>query len=204
MALVQYGGGVTQMSGSIAGQTHARNRSGNYIRARTKPVNPKSTFQVYARTIMSLLAEYWYEDLTPTQRESWATYANAIVMKNKLNASIKLSGFNHFIRSNSVRRWYWASLGAEFQSIVKDAPGGNGLPPKDPSVAIDVDVDPQQISVSFNTDMDWCSEQFAGLIMRMGIPQRGTRNFFDGPWKPCMIILGNEAGLVTPVTCLPC
>lgn len=203
MALVKYGGGIIQQSGSIAGNTFARNRYGNYVRARTKPVNPKGPLQVYARTIISLLAEYWYEDLTATQRESWNTYAKAITMKNKLGEAIELSGFNHFVRSNHQRRWYYISLAAPFQSIVKDAPGGNALPEKDPSVAIDVDAEPQQISVSFLTSMDWCTEPYAGLIMRMGYPQRGTRNFFAGPWKSCMIILGNEAGLETPVTCQP-
>ncbi|GAI58374.1 unnamed protein product, partial [marine sediment metagenome] len=39
MALVKYGGGITQMSGSIAGNTFARNRYGNYVRSRTKPIN---------------------------------------------------------------------------------------------------------------------------------------------------------------------
>ncbi|GAH28464.1 unnamed protein product, partial [marine sediment metagenome] len=38
MALVKYGAGIIQMSGSIAGDVHARNRFGNYIRPRTKPV----------------------------------------------------------------------------------------------------------------------------------------------------------------------
>lgn len=204
MALVKYGGGIIQQSGSIAGNTFARNRYGNYVRSRTKPVNPKSTFQVYARTIISLLAEYWGDTLTPTERESWETYANAIAMKNKLGETIKLSGFNHFIRSNHQRRWYRISLAAPFQSIVKTAPPGNTLPDKDPSVEIDVDSSPQQISVTFNVDMGWCTEPYAGLIMRMGIPQKGTRNFFAGPWKPCMIVLGNAAGLTTPVTCLPC
>ncbi|GAH50296.1 unnamed protein product, partial [marine sediment metagenome] len=45
MALVKLGGGIVQISGSIAGNTFARNRFGNYMRSRTKPVNPNSTRQ---------------------------------------------------------------------------------------------------------------------------------------------------------------
>ncbi|GAH13494.1 unnamed protein product, partial [marine sediment metagenome] len=49
MSLVKYGGGIVQMSGSIAGNTFARNRYGNYVRARTKPINPNSDRQVVVR-----------------------------------------------------------------------------------------------------------------------------------------------------------
>ena len=59
MALIKYGGGIVDMSGSIAGNTHARNRFGNYMRARTKPVNPNSDRQVAIRAIVSYLAEFW-------------------------------------------------------------------------------------------------------------------------------------------------
>lgn len=203
MALVQFGGGITRMSGSLAGNTFAKNRYGSYVRARMKPVNPNSWRQVYARTIMSYLTEYWFDELSIAQRESWNTYAQAIVMKNKLGDSIKLSGFNHFIRSNSVRKWYGASIGAEAQITLKDAPGGNGLPPKDPAVAIEVDADPQQIKVTFNKDEEWCTEPFALLIMRQGLPQKGSRNFFKGPWKSGLIILGNALGLSGEVDFLP-
>lgn len=202
-ALVKFGGGITAMSGSIAGNTFARNRYGAYVRSRTKPVNPNSWRQVYARTIMSYLTEYWFDELSIAQRESWATYAAGIPMKNKLGETIKLSGFNHFVRSNSVRKWYGASIGAEAQITLKTAPAGNELPPKDPDVAIDVDAAPQKITVTFNKDEDWCSESFALLIMRQGVPQKGSRNFFKGPYKSGLIILGNAAGLSGTVDFAP-
>ena len=103
MAQVKYGGGIIQMSGSIAGNTFARNRFGNYVRARTKPVNPNSDRQVAARARVSFLSEYWASDLSAVNRGLWDTYAAAVAMKNKLGESIKLTGFNHFIRTNAVR-----------------------------------------------------------------------------------------------------
>ncbi|GAH66828.1 unnamed protein product, partial [marine sediment metagenome] len=100
-ALVKYGGGIIQMSGSIAGNTHARNRYGNYVRARTKPVNPNSARQIKIRAVIAELTERWLNTLTDNQRTAWATYAAAIAMKNKLGETIHLSGFNHYIRSNA-------------------------------------------------------------------------------------------------------
>ncbi|GAI01350.1 unnamed protein product, partial [marine sediment metagenome] len=45
MALIKYGGGIVQISGSIAGTVFARNKMGNYARPRTKPVNPRTARQ---------------------------------------------------------------------------------------------------------------------------------------------------------------
>lgn len=61
MALIKYGAGVVQMSGSIAGDVHARNRFGNYTRPRTKPVNPQSARQTAIRAIVAYVAEIWRE-----------------------------------------------------------------------------------------------------------------------------------------------
>lgn len=202
-ALVKFGGGITAMSGSIAGNTFARNRYGNYVRSRTKPVNPASWRQVMMRTILSWLTEYWYDELTSTQRESWSTYAASIVMKNKLGEAIKLSGFNHFVRSNSVRKVYAVSIADPLYITLKTAPAGNGLPPKDPAVAIDVDSSPQKITVTFDKNQEWCTEFGSLLIMRQGIPQKGSRNFFKGPYKSGLVTLGNAAGLSGTVEFTP-
>jgi len=67
MALIKFGAGIVQMSGSIAGDVHARNRFGNYVRPRTKPVNPHSIRQEAARAVVSYLAEYWHGNLTDVQ-----------------------------------------------------------------------------------------------------------------------------------------
>lgn len=196
MALIRYGGGIVQMSGSIAGDTFARNRYGNYSRARTKPTNPNTAFQQRARACVSYLTEYWNDSLSAANRAAWNTYAANVAMKNRLGETIHLSGFNHFIRSNSVRKWYG-------QSIVKAGPTDFTLPDKDVTYAIDVDSTPQNIAVTFDVNMAWATEAGAFLINRQGVPQNGCRNFFAGPWKPLGIIIGNPAGLVSPVNFLP-
>ena len=99
MALVQYGGGVLDARGSIGGQVHSKNRFGNYIRARTTPVNPQSTRQNFVRNIVQYLSQRWSNTLTQLQRDGWEVYAAAITRANKLGAQIKLTGFNHYINS---------------------------------------------------------------------------------------------------------
>ncbi len=101
MALVKFGGGVVGMAGSIAGNTFARNRSGSYVRAKTKPINPRSSAQSLARTTLATLTYRWSQILTAAQRTAWNLYASSVAMKNKLGETIFLSGFNHYIRSNA-------------------------------------------------------------------------------------------------------
>lgn len=176
MALIRYGGGIIEMSGSIAGNTFARNRYGKYVRARTKPVNPDSSRQVKVRAVLAELVERWNETLNDTQRTAWATYATAISMKNALGEPMKLSGFNHYIRSNCS---YLDAVAQYFD----DAPTTLSLAQQDPAFAIAATANDQLISVTFNEDLTWNSEPGAGWMMLDGRPQNNTRNFFAGPYR---------------------
>jgi len=200
MALVKYGGGIIQASGSIAGTTHARNRFGNYIRARTKPVNPNSLQQGHVRTSLSFLTMAWASVLTPAERIAWATYANAIAMKNRLGESIYLTGFNHFIRSNV--EYYRHKL-----LYVKAGPTTLALPEKDVAFACTGSVASQRISVAFTEGAPWAIEVGAQMFVYMGTPRQITRNFFNGPWKCAGAITGvanpgvqSPTDLVAPMT----
>ncbi|MCK5602353.1 hypothetical protein KAR91_10800 [Candidatus Pacearchaeota archaeon] len=176
MALVKYGGGIIQMSGSIAGNTFAKNRYGNYIRARTKPVNPNSAAQVDVRAIMAVLVERWAETLTIAQRAAWQLYADNVVMTNKLGESIKLSGFNHYIRSNAVKvRQAYPATDA--------GPVVFTLPDHDPILAIAGSEATQQITVTYDDTLAWDTETGGHLWLWQGAPQNAQRNFFGGPWK---------------------
>ena len=196
MALVKFGGGVVQMSGSIAGDTFARNRYGNYARARTKPTNPNTTYQVRARNCLSYCTEYWADTLSAANRAAWNLYASNVEMKNRLGETINLSGFNHFIRSNCMRKWY-------SKPMIAAGPVNFTLPDKDPFFAIDVDENPQNIAITFDTTHDWCTEVTAFMIIRTGHPQNAQRNFYAGPWYPLVIIFSNPAGLASPVNVVP-
>lgn len=194
MALVKYGGGIVQMSGSIAGTTHARNRFGNYARARTKPVNPKSARQMGARVAIMFLAEQWRETpMDDAKRLAWEVYANSVNWNNKLGESVKLTGFNMFIRANAAL----LRIGA---SIVTDGPTDLGLPAGDPLFAISaLSAATQDLTMTFDDTMDWHAETGSFFIMDLGEPQNPTRNFFGGPWRFSSTISGNDAdGVASP------
>lgn len=191
MALIRYGGGIVQMSGSIAGNTFARNRFGNYCRTRTKPTNPQSARQTEIRSYVAELVERWAETLTAAQRTAWGDYSNSISMKNKLGENIKLSGFNHYIRSNV----WLLDLGG---TLVDAAPTTLTLPDKDGTIAVTATAATQKLSVSFNDSLAWVNEDEAYLVMVQGSPQNPQRNFFNGPWRGQINIAGD--GTTPPTT----
>lgn len=176
MALVKFGGGITAMSGSIAGNTFARNRSGNYVRSRTKPINPNSTSQVFARSIVGTLAQAWRTDLTAAKRTAWATYAAAVAVTNKLGETVYLTGFNHFVRSNAV-------LLQSAKGLITAGPTVLALPEKDPTLAVVASVATQLLTLTVDAGQPWALEANAFLQVEQGQPQNVTRNFFAGPWK---------------------
>lgn len=194
MALLKFGAGIVAMSGSIAGNTFARNSSGAYVRARTKPVNPNSDRQVLCRSAVSEIAERWYQTLTISQRAAWATYASAINMKNRLGEVIKLSGFNHYVRTNTAR----VDSG---NTKIDAGPTELSLPEKDPSFAITASVASQKITVTWDDASPWSDIASSFLLLFEGRPQNKTRNFFNGPYQWMYNIPGNGTSPteVTPV-----
>ena len=191
MALVRYGGGVVQMSGSLAGNTYARNRSGNYARARTKPVNPKSSRQSAARLLLTFLAEQWRDSpMDATIRAAWETYAAAVNWNNALGETIHLTGFQHFLRSNARRMQ--AGL-----TIVTAAPTDLTLPGAILDFTGAGTADDQKISIAFDDTDPAFDEDGASLIVHQGLPQEPTHNFFGGPWRYIGEIDGDA---ITPPT----
>lgn len=186
-ALVKMGGGIVQMSGSIAGNTFGRNRYGNYVRVRTKPVNPSTERQDNVRSSMSFLTNAWSATLTPAQRTAWATYAAAIAMKNRLGESIYLTGFNHYIRSN-------AEANTHAMTVVAAGPTVLTLPAKDVAFGVTASAVNAGITPTFTEDTEWALEVGAKLMIYMGQPRGQTRLFFNGPWR----YMGSVIGLATP------
>ena len=176
MALIKFGGGITEMRGSIAGNVYSRNRYGAYARARTKPVNPNTGYQQVVRAIVTYLTTYWSQTVTSAQRTAWNLYAANVVMLNKLGESVHLSGFNHFIRSNSAR--IQAGL-----AIVAAGPTTFELPEADESIVATMSEAAGTLSLAYDDGEDWCDEDGAGLIIRQGVPQNAQRNFFGGPFR---------------------
>jgi len=186
MALVKYGGGIIQMSGSIAGSTFARNRFGNYARAKTKPVNPNScghsllgvddsVSQAHVRAALAMLTARWSQVVTSAQRTAWNLYAASVSMKNRLGEAVNLTGFNHYIRSN-------AACAAAGYTLVDAGPTVFELPEKDPSIIVVPAAGTQACALTFDDTMEWVDEDGAALLIWQGRPQNPQRNYFGGPW----------------------
>lgn len=201
MALVKFGGGIVGASGSIAGTTFARNRSGNYMRARTKPINPNSashgllgvddsTSQGKVRSAMAALSHKWADILTSDQRTAWNLYAASVAMKNRLGEAIHLSGYNHYMRSNVIRM-------SEYNNSFDDGPTDFTLPEKDPSITIVPAAGTGLIALTFDDTMVWVDEDDAALQIWQGRPQNPQRNFFNGPYLGLKDKAGNSE---TPIT----
>lgn len=175
MALVKYGGGIIQMSGSLAGNTFARNRYGNYVRARTKPTNPNTAKQILVRAIVASLTARWSQTLTAVQRTAWNLYGSSVAMKNKLGETVHLSGFNHYIRSNS---WFARME----RTLVDDGPTVFELPAQDATMSITISEATQVVTMTFDDTQPWCSEDNAMLVILQSQGINPQRNFFNGPW----------------------
>jgi len=190
MALVKFGGGVTQMSGSIGGTTFARNRSGNYARSRTKPVNPNTSGQQTARNAMADLTTRWSSTLTTAQRTAWNLYGSSVLMTNRLGENINLTGFNHYVRSNSIAL-------QQGETLVDDGPTIFELPQADGTLAVAGSEASQELTITYDDTVPWANEDDGHLFVFQGTPQNGQRNFFNGPWR----FLATEDGLLaTPPT----
>ena len=191
MGLVRYGGGIAQISGSIAGNTFARNRFGNYVRNRTMPVNPNTALQSAVRSAMAAVTEMWYTQLSDAQRTAWATYAAAVKVKNRLGEDVYLTGFNHFIRSAMAIK----TVGG---TVVEDAPTTLELPETDDNIVATYDESATSLSLAYTTGLAYLSEVGGYMAIFMGQPQIGTRNFFKGPWRYIGCVTGAASPPASP------
>lgn len=184
MATVKFGAGIIQMSGSIAGVTHARNRFGNYIRPRTKPVNPNSSYQYAIRQYMKYYTERWHDTLSSTQRGAWATYAAAVPVKNRVGETVYLTGFNWYLAVNIVR--------AQAQNSKCDnGPTTLTLIESDPGFAVAGSAGTQLLTLTITLGLPWRDIAASIMCIYQGTPQVVTRNFFNGPWRLAGSIPGN-------------
>lgn len=191
MALAKYGAGIIQLSGSIGGTTFARNKSGNYARARTTPVNPATALQETRRATLAQLADRWGRIVTAVQRTSWELYARSVLVKNRLGEDIKLTGYNHYLRSNTC-----VLLAGD--PAIDAGPTIFELPDQDPLFTFTASEAGQSITYVFDDNAEWVDEDGGFLLKFQGTPQNPQRTFFKGPWRYHGIIEGAVSPPTTP------
>lgn len=194
MALIKFGGGVLDMRGSIGGNVFSRNRYGSYVRQRTKPVNPNTARQQAVRNYLTSLVEHWRSTLTQAQRDAWMVYADSISMQNSLGEQIKLSGYNHYIRSNQ------AILNVS-GTRVDDAPTDLTLPGGDGLFEVAADEASQELSITFDDSLTWLNETGGYMSILMSMPKGEGVLFNGGPYRYAGAIEGDSiAPPTTPAT----
>ena len=175
-AIFSPAGGVGAISGSIGGNVFSHSRFGQYMRLRSIPVNPQSQRQNKVRAAIASLASSWSNVLTQLQRDAWELYAANISRTNAVGGAIKLTGFNHYVRSNSV-------LLQSDLTEVDDGPTTLTLPGADPLFVCTVDEAAQEISVVFDPALAWNQIDDGHMIVQMSQPKSAGTSFVGGPFR---------------------
>lgn len=99
MAKVLFGNGVSQIAGSIAGNTYSRNRYGAYIRNRVAPVNPRTPAQTGVRLQFGALSSQW-RSLSSADQAAWVARALEITSSSRPGYPQNITGSSLFLGFN--------------------------------------------------------------------------------------------------------
>lgn len=84
-------------SGSRRNDTYSRNRYGQYVRNRSIPVNPQTSYQGTVRAAFGAAAQAW-ASLTNAQRASWEAYASTHPVIDSLGQFKYLTGSAIYVK----------------------------------------------------------------------------------------------------------
>lgn len=101
-------------SGSVGARTSSRNRSGQYVRQRAIPTQPRTPAQVRARASLTDLSAGW-RGLTDAERAAWNAFGQSFTVTNSLGSTINLTGSQCYVKVNTVNQ-------LNGDSIVSDPP----------------------------------------------------------------------------------
>lgn len=187
---------LAQASGSVGGSTYSRNRGGMYIRNRSVPTNPNTGAQAAVRANMAMCSQAWML-ITDVQRQSWATYAANVAMKNRLGDTIFLTGQQMFLRTNCVR--VQASL-----PPIANGPTTYNLGELGDFVAEAPDVSMQSIELNFDDSMEFANHTGDYLVIWVSRPVAPSINYFKGPFNYADVLAGSTlTPMTSPVSTVP-
>lgn len=172
----------------------SHNKGGAYLRGKTIPTNPRSSYQVATRTRLADLMARWRSTLTGPQRAGWDTYAKNVSTVDALGNTISLSGPNWYVGANTLR--LQASLAAV------DAP---------PTVFALADLSPLTgttyasagtalIGWSGVDGWQTAPTASAGVAIFASRPQNATINYFSGPYRYAGVIQSAASAGASVVT----
>lgn len=167
-------GAFTSISGSVGGWTGSHNRGGMYFRGRAIPVDPASARQLLMRGIVGGLAAAWRDELTPAERQAWATYSANTPLPGPLGDPRDVGGLPMFIRGNSVRE----QIGADRI----DAAPTSGLPTIRTMTGLALSSTTGLLSFNFG-HAPWADTPDAFLAVYASRPVGAGVQFWKGPYR---------------------
>lgn len=100
MAKIKYSALVSEMRNKLNGSVLSKNRFGNYMRNKTTPVNPQTTYQQNARSILAALSQAW-AGITQAQRNGWRALAETLPFTDIFGDPKTLSGQMLYVKLNT-------------------------------------------------------------------------------------------------------
>jgi hypothetical protein len=100
MAKIKFSALVSDMRNKLNGSVLSKNRYGNYMRNKTTPVNPQTTFQQNARAVLSSLSQAW-AGLTEVQRNGWKALALTLPFTDIFGDPKTLTGNSLYVGLNA-------------------------------------------------------------------------------------------------------
>lgn len=166
---------VSAASGSVGGQTFSRNRSGQYVRRRSVPVNPNTPNQQAARSAFTSAVVSW-NTVSASIREGWKTYADNVSRRDALGQVIYATAQNWYIAVISIRAKYAPStLNLNTAPTIFDR---SNLSP--PTITVNANTD--EFTINASTSDEWAVTEGGILIIKVSRPQTRTINYFTGPF----------------------
>ena len=95
-------------SGKMGGLVFSRNKYGQYLRQRVKPVNPRSAKQTAQRSLMAGSSAQW-KSLTDLERAAWQALAANVKVRTRKGEMLNLSGQAFFVRTMNLLDTFWPS-----------------------------------------------------------------------------------------------
>lgn len=186
---------ISSGSGSIGGCTYSRNRSGQYIRRRSMPVNSGSSFAQEMTANFATLIDRWTIVLTSAERTSWDVWAANTPQIDSLGNSIIWTGQNAFVSMNSFRM-------QNGQVILDDAPSifaGTSLLAAAMGISGASEAT-QDFDLGFSNVDEWAGAVGGILGVYVSRPQNTSINYFKGPYRLAATVIGAVVPPTSPVT----
>lgn len=168
MALIKLTAIVDNISGKLNGTVFSKNKGGHYMRSKSMPSNPKTSFQTAVRARFGAIAQLWGA-LTEAQRDAWRAMASEFPYTNRLGDTKILSGFALHQKLNT-------NLTIVGQPAISNPPEPVS-PPSLIRMSLDASRSAEELNIQGELAMSVSSVPYKAVIMATPPLRDGVANF---------------------------